>query len=400
MTENIKHSETTEEQLEREILDIVSKCVHCRFCLPNCPRMEITGGWEGQGAAGILTSLYYALKYGLLDEHWEQLRDRLFACANCKSCFEHCSDESVGINTIEAIRKGRQLLLERMKGPMPQQGKALDLLAQYGNPYGNPPSERTAWAKDLGIPFFSKEAALDVLLYVGCTAAYDERIQRVSRAVVQLLKAAQVKFGILSDEECCGYPADKIGEASLFEEVMNKNWAKFKALNVKHIVAICPHGYDEFVKEYPLEMGKDITIEHYTQFFSELIDQGRLSFKKTISKKVTYQDPCYLGRHNNIYEQPRKIIKAIPGVSLVEMRRNREDSLCCGGGGGRMWADFEDETERLGNIRVKEAVEAGAEMIVTACPFCFINLDDAVKTTRLEQTLEVKDIAQLMVDAL
>ena len=386
-----------EDELKRSILDGLANCIHCRFCLRSCPLFEITDGWERQGASGISTSLYNAVKWGLEEEYSDALRDLLFSCTTCKNCVLACEQTSMGVDLLDGIKKGRQLFVEKMIGLMPQQKGALESLIKYSNPYGNMPAERANWAKGLDIPTLHKETDLEVLYYVGCTPSYDERIQSVAKAIVQLLKKAQIPFGILGDEEsCCGCPADRIGEEALFQELAKNNLEQFKSLGVRRIITTSPHCYDTFVNLYPKEIKNGIKIEHYTQFFSDLIDKGKLSFKNSIKKKVTYQDPCYLGRHNNIYEEPRKILRSIPGIKLVEMKRARTDSLCCGGGGGRMWADFSEEKARLGDIRAREALEVGAEIIVTACPFCLINIEDAIKTGGLENRLEVKDLAELM----
>jgi len=391
--------EESTEELKRSILDIVSHCIHCRFCLPSCPLFDITQGWVTQGASGITQALYYAVKWDM-GENKDALRNLLFSCTTCNNCVVTCKKMSVGLDLVDAIEKGRQLLIEEMKGPMPEQKRALESLLKYSNPYGNLPAERADWAKGLDVPTFSEEADSEVLYYVGCTPAYDDRTQNVAKAIVQLLREVQIHFGILEGEECCGCPAHRMGEAVLFQELAKKNWEQFKSLGVKRIMTTSPHCYDTFVNRYPEEIKNRAEIKHYTQFFSDLIDQGKLSFKHRIEKRVTYQDPCYLGRHNNIYEEPRKILSSIPGIEIVEMRRTREDSLCCGGGGGRMWTDFSEEQARLADIRVKEALEVGAEILVTACPFCLINMEDAIKTTGLENSLEVKDLAEVMLDAI
>jgi len=388
-----------QDELKRSILDTVSVCIHCRFCLPSCPLFDITEGWESQGASGITLALYTAVKWGVEQEYKDTLSNLLFSCTTCKNCVLTCERTSVGVDLLDAIDKGRRLFIEEMIGPMPQQKRALESLIKYSNPYGNLPAERTNWAKELDIPTFGKETNLQILYYVGCTPAYDERIQNVAKAIVQLLNKAQIPFGILEDEGCCGCPASRMGEEILFQELAKNSLGQFESLGVQQIITTSPHCYDTFVNWYPKEMKNRVKIMHYSQFFSDLIDQGRLSFKNSVKKKVTYQDPCYLGRHNNIYEEPRKILTSLPGIELVEMKRTRADSLCCGGGGGRMWADFSKEKARLGDIRVKEALEVGAEVLVTACPFCLTNMEDAIKTTGLENSLEIKDLAELMLEA-
>lgn len=388
------------EELRKYILDAVTNCVNCRFCLPTCPLLDITEGWQSQGAAGITLALYTAVKWGVEREYKEALRNLLFSCTTCRKCVLACKETCVGVDLLDAIDKGRQLFIEEMIGPMPQQKKALEFSERYGNPYGMLPSERKEWLKGLGVPNFSRGVGLEVLLYIGCTAPHDSRVADMARAVIKLLEKAQVQFGILEDEVCCGCPPLRMGEELLFEDLSEKNLNQFKSLGVKRIVTLSPHCFDTFINKYPKEEMQGIKIQHYSQFLADLIEQKRLVFNSRIEKKVTYEDPCYLGRHNDIYEEPRKVLNSIPGIELVEFRRSRADSLCCGGGGGRMWVDFEAERERLANIRVREALDVGTEIIVTACPFCLINIEDGIKSVNVEDSLKVKDLAELMLYAI
>jgi len=190
-----------------------------------------------------------------------------------------------------------------------------------------------------------------------------------------------------------------MGEVLLFEDLCEKNLRQFKSLGSKHIVTLSPHCFDTLLNRYPQEAMEEIKVQHYSQFLADLIDQKRLVFSSRIEKKVTYQDPCYLGRHNDVYDAPRKVLSSIPGIELVEFPRARADSLCCGGGGGRMWTDFESEVERIANLRVKEALEVGTEVIVTTCPWCLTNMIDGVKSVNVEDKLKVKDLAELCVEA-
>lgn len=401
VSDNVKeleHEEPAEERLKKSILDIVANCINCRFCMANCPLLDITEGWESQGARGIILALYAALKWEGEQKNKDALRELLFSCMTCKNCVLTCERASVGVDLLDAIDKGRQLLIEEMIGPMPDQKRALESLEKYGNPYGMAPSERKEWMQGLNVSGFSKES--DVLFYVGCTAPHDPAVQKMAKAMVALLEKAKVKYGIIEDEICCGNPSLKMGEVLLFEDLCEKNLDQFKALGVKHIVTVSPHCFDTFSNRYPEEVMEGIKVQHYTQFLADLIDQKKLAFSQKIDKKVAYQDPCYLGRHNDVYDAPRKVLNSIPGIKLIEFPKSRVDSICCGGGGGRMWADFEAEVERIGNLRVKEALDTGVEMIVTACPWCYINMVDGVKSVNVEDKLKVKDLAELCVEAL
>jgi Fe-S oxidoreductase len=214
------------------------------------------------------------------------------------------------------------------------------------------------------------------------------------------LEKAQVRFGVLEDELCCGNPALRMGEVGLFEELCEKNVEQFEKLGVHHIVTLSPHCFDTLTNRYPEEALAGVKVQHYSQLVADLIEQKRLVFKTGVNKRVVYQDPCYLGRHNDIYKAPRKVLGSIPGIELVEFPRARVDSVCCGGGGGRMWADFASEVERLANLKVNEALTIGAEIIATACPWCLSMLLDGVKSVNVEDKLGVRDLAELCVEAL
>ena len=391
--------EEIEDNLKEDILDILSYCINCRFCLPSCPRFEITTGDISEGASGITRALYYVVKWGETDkEILNELRDILYSCTTCRNCEIACKNLSTGTKLTDAIEKGRQLLIEEMIGPMPQQKKALESLHLLGNPYEVPSSKRKAWLRGLDLPGISKEA--EVLFYVGCTAPNDFNAQNTAMALAQLLKKAQVRCGILEDEICCGCPSLKMGDMGLFEEICEKNVNQFNSLGVKHIVTLSPHCFDTFLNRYPQEAMQGIKVQHYSQFLIDLIEQKQLIFKTRVEKKVTYQDPCYLGRYNDVYDEPRRVLNSIPGLELVECSRARADSLCCGGGGGRMWADFDAEVDRLANIRVNEALGTGAEIMVTACPWCLINMVDGVKSVNVEDSMKIKGLAELCVEAL
>jgi Fe-S oxidoreductase len=391
--------EDVKEQLKKDILDILGICINCRFCLPSCPRFDITSGETSCGGSGLTRALYYAVKWEMTDrETLTELRDMLYSCMTCKSCEVACKKLSTATKLMDAIEKGRQLLIEEMIGPMPEQKNALESLHKYGNPYGLSPSKRKAWINEMNIPGFSKEK--EILLYIGCTTSYDLDVQPILASLMQLLQKAKINFGTLEDEVCCGYPSIKLGEKGLFEEICEKNLGQFKSSGVKHIITISPHCFNTFSNIYPKEAMEGVKIQHYIQYLDDLIKKKQLVFNKKIEKKVAYHDSCYLGRYNNIYIEPRRVLKSIPGLEVVEFRKNQDDSICCGGGGGRMWSDFESETERIANLRVKEALSVGAETIVTACPWCLINLRDGVKEVNVEAKLAVKDLAELCMEAL
>jgi Fe-S oxidoreductase len=238
----------------------------------------------------------------------------------------------------------------------------------------------------------------EALLYVGCTSSYDRRAQKIALALVKLLRAADVEFGYLGEEEpCCGEAALNLGHHRYFEELAQQASKVFHDRGVGRVITISPHCFDVFANHLH-EMGDDFQPQHYTQALAELIQRGRLTFAKALDLKVTFNDPCFLGRRNNIYDPPREILSTIPRVSLVEMENYRGEALCCGGGGGRMWMET-PAGERFSDLRVREAIATGAEILATACPFCIVCLEDSLKGLRSNE-IAVLDVAELAALAL
>lgn len=381
-------------ELRNDIINLIRKCVKCRFCFTECPIYEASDGWLTRGSSGITQSLYYGVLHNRTDT---VLRDILMQCTTCRSCEIICERMMAGVHLVEAIQKGRRLLLEVGVNPIREQQKALESLQQVSNPYGKPEEKRTLWAKQLNVPFIEDVPGVDTLYYTGCTASYDPRIQQVAAALVEIMKKTETSFAVMKKEKCCGDPAFIMGEQGLFEILMQENQSSLKVLGVQRVVTSCPHGFNAFKNLYPEESGGEIKIEHHTQLIAYLVRSGRLKFRQKSEKpvKATYHDPCYLGKHNAVYDEPRSILNAIPDIQFVEMARSRDKSLCCGGGGGRMWADLDGQS-RLSQIRVEEAMSVDARLLITACPFCLQNLEDAVKTMDLEGRIEVMDLAELV----
>ena len=385
-------------ELKEKIIEIGSRCWNCNFCFSACPNYDSTRGFQVQGPSGILQSIYHAIKMGQIEgPEKEVLRDILYACTTCKSCEITCKGISAGVPILEVIEAGRKLLLERMIGPLVQQRKALESIYKYGNPYGESPGKRLSWIGDLKVKRLPPEKA-QVLYYVGCTASYEPEIHGVARSIVKLLQFLEVDFGILEAEVCCGDPVITLGDEILFQEMARQNQEKFKAAGVKTILTVSPHCFSTFRKKYE-DLERAIEIKHYTEFLAEAIKGKTSAFKTKLPYAITYHDPCYLGKHNDIYDPPRQLLKDIPGITLLEMKMTRRDSLCCGGGGGRMYAEVEEE-KRLADVRIGQALEAGANVIATACPWCHTMIQNAVRDLKMEDRLKVRDIAELLVEAL
>ena len=264
-----------------------------------------------------------------------------------------------------------------------------------GNPWGEAVEKRAA--KELDVPTFSPDA--DYFLSVCCLSAYEARSQKIARAVAQLLSTAGVSYGIIgADECCCGESIRKTGDEEEFKRLAKNNISLWEKKKLKRIIATSPHCYYTFREEYR-DLGAEVDVVHYTEILAELIREEKIRPTKTREIKVTYHDPCYLGRHSDIYDAPREIIRAIPGVEFVEMERSREDSLCCGGGGARVWMETPPE-QRFSDLRVKEAASTGAKILVTACPYCITMLEDSLKSTNIEDSLEVVDLSELVARAM
>ena len=236
---------------------------------------------------------------------------------------------------------------------------------------------------------------MDILYFVGCYFSYDPRLKKAARATAAILNKAGIQFGILGDKEsCCGESIRKTGDEDLFKRLAKENIKNFIDHGVKKILVSSPHCFHTFKNEYP-EFMANFEVVHISQFLVELINEGKLEITGEYPKKVTYHDPCYLGRHNGIYDEPREVLRRIPGLELTEMADTMEDSLCCGGGGGRIWMET-PKGERFSDIRLEQAVETGAQVLATSCPYCITNFEDSRLTMKYDDKLEIKDITEIV----
>ncbi|MFH0822647.1 MAG: (Fe-S)-binding protein [Pseudomonadota bacterium] len=386
----------------KHILDFYS-CADCGRCSDNCPAATV-----GRALSPKMISIKardYAYKRhpvfgsppmddgieftgGLITE------EEIWACTTCGACEAECP---IFIEYIDKIVDMRRYLVEQGRMP-PSLQKPMQQIKKKGNAYGGVKTKRAAWTKALEgveVKELNKGDSADVLFFVDSCGSFDPRIQEISKSFSRILTAAGTSFGILGkDETDSGNEIRRLGEEGLFEQVSQKNIEAFKERTFNDIVTFDPHAFNTIRNEYPVKF----PVTHAAVLLARYLESGaiRLNGEYLAGRTVTYHDPCYLGRHNGIYEEPRAVLRGIPGIKYSEMTRSRSRSFCCSGGGLLIWYENEEEKERMGEVRVRMAVEAGAQVIVTACPFCLINLEDAVKTTGNEGKLEVIDLVELV----
>jgi Fe-S oxidoreductase len=315
----------------------------------------------------------------------------LWACTTCGACMQECPVDIEHVDTIVDLR--RNLVMAESRFPA-EAGAMLRNLESTSNPWGLPQASRADWAEGLGVRVIGEgERAPEYLYWVGCAGSFDDRAKDISRAVVRLLDRAGVSFAILGPRELCtGDPARRIGNEYLFQTLAEQNVETLAGAGVTNVIANCPHCFNTLRNEYP-DYGGSFQVIHHSQLFARLVAEGRLRPGGRLEETIAYHDPCYLGRHNNVYRDPRRAIGAIPGVETVEMPRHGERALCCGAGGARMWME-ERIGKRINQERVEEAAATGADTIAVSCPYCLIMLDDGARART--DVGRVEDLAQVL----
>ncbi len=354
-------------------------CFQCGLCTASCPWNNVRTFMPHKK---ITQSKFGLVELG--EEDW-------WLCSTCNACVSRCPR---GVAITDVIRAVRNITTDSIPRAVPASLKsAVASLKSAGNPWAGARDERANWAQGLDIPALSEET--EVLYFSCCVPAYDPKMGKVARSTCRVLKETGAKFAILGTKEsCCGESVRKAGNYDLFEKLAKSNVDAFQESGLKRIVATSPHCYDTFKNEYPA-LGAALEVEHLTQYLARAMDEGRLSFRKSFPKKVVYHDPCYLGRHSDVYDEPRKVLGSIPELTLMDEMNTRENSLCCGGGGARIWMETK-KGERFSDILVEQAVELGADVLATACPYCILNFRDSIMTMGREDVLEVKDISEIV----
>lgn len=380
--------------------DIVHRCFRCGYCkFPsdyfdfNCPSYKAFG-WDTYSPGGRMWLIRAWLNNEIkTSPHFAEI---LYSCASCGNCKDQCVFPRFKDYLLDIFQEAKTELVNEGQIPMAVKDYFKAIIV-HGNPYKAPAGERGKWAEGTGLEIFNDQ---EYLFYVGCVGSYDEIGQKMARQAGTLLADLGISLGILGNEEICdGNEVKVMGESGLFQNLAQENIQKFLTKGVKKIITLDPHALNAFKKDYPI-WGGNFLVYHYTEILAKLIKEGKISLT-AYPLRVTYHDSCYLGRHNLIYDAPRQILKSIPGLELLEMRRNRQDAFCCGGGGGNFFTDMLSKGEHYpSKIRVREALKTGAQIMAVACPLCAKMLADAVKAEEIESQLKVLDIAEIVQRAL
>jgi Fe-S oxidoreductase/nitrate reductase gamma subunit len=374
-------------------------CLRCGRCEDACPA---TYSGMPYSPRVLIQDLRTAMQNTLISTNGkgkEELigdtisEDTPWYCTTCGACLNLCPAFVNPIDEVVDLRRYQTLTT----GQVPKSvGDTLRNIERQGNPWGMPPEDRMAWAEDLEIREIAPGDETDVLLFLGCAFAFDDRNKKVSQSFVNLLQRANVDFATLGlDETCCGETARRLGHEYLFQVFAEQNIELLNQVKFNRIVTQCPHCFNTLKNEYP-QFGGNFAVQHYTEFLANLDLQPALDSPNGsgIKGTVTYHDSCYLGRYNQIYKQPRSLLNDAH-VSTVEMRRKEEDSFCCGGGGGQMWMETDTNT-RINHRRLEDALEINADIIATACPYCMLMFDDAISSKGIGEQVEVLDIAEVL----
>ncbi len=373
---------------DREIIEVIKEsggdafklCYQCGLCDTVCP-------WNKVRAFSMRKLVRQAV-FGLTEIEAEDM----WLCTTCGKCPQQCPRDVKQIDSNVSLRR-----IATEYGVFPASAKPVSgisaSLSAEGNPLNEDRNKRAEWAEGQSVKTFTE--GTDFLYFPGCYLCYDPRLMKVARATSDVLNLAGTDFGILgAKESCCGESIRKTGDEELFKRLARENIKTFIENGVKKILVSSPHCFHTFKNEYP-EFMVNFEVSHVSQLLFELVCTGKLELKKDYRKKVAYHDPCYLGRHNGIYDEPREALRKITGLELIEMADSKEDSLCCGGGGGRIWMET-PKGERFSDLRVEQAVQAGAEVLVTSCPYCITNFEDSRLTLEYSDVIEIKDITEII----
>ena len=360
-------------------------CMQCGLCTGTCPYRLVPGEASEQ------FNVRWVQRLGQLGLEGFESENCLFACTTCRACVDVCPR---GVDIIGNVVGMRRMMAEVGTIPASLKPIAGSLHAQ-GNPWSGERDKRTEWIKDVEVPTFSDQT--EYFLFVCCTSCFDVRSQKIARAVAKSLQAAGISFGIIGNEEsCCGEAIRKVGDEELFQKLASSNVELFNGKGVKKIIVTSPHCLFTFKNEYP-DLGGEYEVYHYTEILAQALKDGKLSLSGDDVGSIALHDPCYLGRHSEVYDAPRELMGALPGADVKELARNRNKSVCCQGGGGRVWMETA-AGERFAELRINEALESGAGTLVTACPYCITMLEDSCNVMGKTEQLQVMELSEAIAE--
>jgi len=383
----------------KDLMD-ADACTACGRCAAVCPATIAGKALDPRGVVLKLSDLIgrqAASNASSVPSALDTIADQeLWDCTTCGACVYECP---VSIEVFHKIIDLRRNLVEM--GRISSSARtSLEALLQRQNPWDYPPPERLAWSESLRLPHPAGSHKPEWIYWIGCAGALDPSGQSISRSMVEILRKAGVDFAVLGSEEgCTGDPARRLGDEALFQSCKEKNLETLRNYGVRKIVTHCPHCFNTFKNEYQKPGNPEFEVVHHSQLLQNLIGTGKIRLTREHRHKITFHDPCYLGRHNGEYEAPRRIVESLPGMTPVEMRRSRENSFCCGGGGGQMWLNSTG-SNRVENVRLAEARATGAEVVATACPFCKVMFESAGSIAGQGDQVKIKDISELVVEAM
>ncbi|MCH2522462.1 MAG: 4Fe-4S dicluster domain-containing protein [Dehalococcoidia bacterium] len=385
-------------------------CAVCGRCTDNCPAnisgkllspMHIAEGIKEhvmETGASIISAQKSQETYqepSLFTENSMLKESAVWDCVTCGACMEECPVMVEHVDSIVDMR--RYLVMEQASMPEGAEGVLLNM-EQRGHPWSGNQTSKTEWMEGLDIPTFADENEAEVLLWVGCTSALNEANQKAPRAMASILRVADIKFAVLGNEEgCTGDPARRIGNEYLYQMMAEQNIQTLNQYSFKKIVTLCPHCFNNIKNEYP-QLGGNYKVYHYTEFVDELIQNGKLKPVKSVDISMTYHDSCYLGRHNKVYDAPRNISKAIPGLELHEMERNCERGFCCGAGGGHMWME-DSGGQRINHMRIDQFLDTEGETLGVSCPFCYQMFAEGIQSKGVQENKQTKDLVEIIAES-
>lgn len=356
-------------------------CIQCGRCTGGCPVTVRTN-------LNVRRFVYDAVDQDALDELAKL--PEIWDCTACNTCAVRCPK---GLKPVEVLIGLRNILVE-IGAVQPTVRDALESVFREGNPWDKPRATRSDWMQGLEVKIAEPGERVENLIFVCCTIAYDPKVQVTAKNLIKILNKSGVDYGFIGDSEtCCSSEVHNLGEEGLFEMMIEDNTELLNSYDAARLVTISPHCYSTFKNQYP---GLKAEVIHYTHLLKEILEENKLELTGEFPQKIVYHDPCFLGKQNGVFDEPRYILGRIPGAEIVEFDRSRERSLCCEGGGGKMWVESESRLERLAEVRVKDAKALGASILAVACPFCVLTLDDAVKAKGFEEEMRVAEILEII----